>query len=207
MENTTVKEQRAHFPVSPLRLLWIWAVIGVQSFGGGSATLYLIRRVAVERHGWINDEEFTRYWGICQIVPGINILGFVILIGSRLAGGVGAFASLIGLLLPSAAITVALTSLYASIRDVPVVRAAIAGVVPATVGLGLLLAYTMARPLFNAARREGATNTAVAGALLLGSAVAAAITRAPVPAILWGAGGLSALAQWRQDAARKRPPQ
>ena len=28
-------------------------MIGVQSFGGGSATLYLIRRVAVERHGWI----------------------------------------------------------------------------------------------------------------------------------------------------------
>jgi len=67
--------------ISPWRLLWIWTVIGVQSFGGGSATLYLIRRVTVEQHGWLTDDDLTRYWGICQIAPGINILGLVILIG------------------------------------------------------------------------------------------------------------------------------
>src|SRR5215469_17072196 len=104
---------------SPWRLLWIWTVVGAQSFGGGSATLYLMRRVAVERHGWITDEDFTRYWGICQIAPGINILGLVILIGFRVAGIGGAVLSLIGLLLPSAAITVALTSIYAGIREAP----------------------------------------------------------------------------------------
>src|SRR5579871_3038262 len=96
--------------ISPWRLLRIWTVIGVQSFGGGSATLYLIRRVAVEQHHWITDEDFTRYWGICQIAPGINILGLVILIGFRVAGTAGAIVSLLGLLLPSAAITVALTA-------------------------------------------------------------------------------------------------
>src|SRR3989442_1759622 len=109
--------------LSPWRLLWIWTVIGTQSFGGGSATLYLIRRVAVERHGWLTDEDFIRYWGICQIAPGINILGLVILIGWRVAGALGALLALCGLLLPSAAITVALTSIYASIREAPVVRA------------------------------------------------------------------------------------
>src|SRR5207249_10977448 len=120
--------------ISPWRLLWIWTLIGMQSFGGGSATLYLIRRVAVEQQGWITDDEFTRYWGICQIAPGINILGLVILIGFRVAGAAGALLSLCGLLLPSAAITVGLTSVYASIREMPIVRAALAGVVPATVG-------------------------------------------------------------------------
>src|SRR5437016_6057948 len=140
---------------SPWRLLWIWTVIGAQSFGGGSATLYLIRRAAVERYAWLSDEEFTRYWGICQIAPGINILGLVILIGWRVSGAAGAVLSLIGLLLPSATITVALTSIYASIREAPLVRAAIAGVVPATVGLGLFLSFTMVRPLLNAARKEG----------------------------------------------------
>src|SRR6185436_11706027 len=121
---------------SPWRLLWIWTVIGAQSFGGGSATLYLIRRVAVERHGWITDDDFTRYWGICQIAPGINILGLVILIGWRVAGALGAALALTGLLVPSAAITVALTSIYAEVREAPLMRAAIRGVVPATVGLG-----------------------------------------------------------------------
>jgi chromate transporter len=189
---------------SPWRLLWIWTVIGAQSFGGGSATLYLIRRVAVERYGWITDDEFTRYWGLCQIAPGINILGLVILIGWRVAGPLGALISLIGLLVPSVTITVALTAMYASIRQAPLVRAAIAGVVPATVGLGSLLAYTMVRPLLRAAWREGRFSTVVAGALLLGSIVAAALAHAPVLAILWGAGGLSALAQWQRWARERR---
>jgi chromate transporter len=183
--------------------LWIWTVIGAQSFGGGSATLYLIRRVAVERYHWITDEEFTRYWGICQIAPGINILGLVILIGFRVSGTVGAMLSLTGLLLPSAAITVALTSIYASIREAPLVRAAIAGVVPATVGLGLGLGFTMVRPLLDDARREGNASTVVAVLVLLGSTTIASLARVPVLAILWGAGALAAIAQW-QIVARKR---
>jgi chromate transporter len=201
MESSTLRK------VSPWRLLWIWTTIGVQSFGGGSATLYLIRRVAVEQYKWITDEEFTRNWGICQIAPGINILGMVILIGWRVGGAAGAFLSLGGLLLPSGSITIALTSIYASVRDVPLIRSAIAGIIPATVGFGLLLAYTMLRPLFNSAWREGNMSTAIAATLLLASTAAAALTRAPVPAILWGAGALSAVAQWQRHAARRRPPQ
>jgi len=196
-------EVDTHTKPSAWRLLWIWTVVGAQSFGGGSATLYLMRRVAVERYGWITAEDFTRYWGICQIAPGINILGLVILIGFRIAGAAGAALSLIGLLLPSAAITVALTSIYAGIREEPVVRAAISGVVPATVGLGLLLGFTMVRPLLNAARRDGRASIIVAVALLLGSTLVASLARTPVLAILWGTGALSAVAQWQ--LARQGP--
>ncbi|PYS51696.1 MAG: hypothetical protein DMG13_18190 [Acidobacteria bacterium] len=199
------KEPFAWGPVWPWRLFWIWAVIGAQSFGGGSATLYLIRREAVERHGWLTDDDFSRYWGICQIEPGINILGLVSLIGWRLAGAPGALLSVCGLLLPSAGITVGLTSIYASVREVPVVRAAIAGVVPATVGLGLLLAFTMVRPLLKSAWSDGRASTLVAGILLLVSTIAAALARTPVLAILWGAGAVSAVAQW-QLAPRRRSP-
>jgi chromate transporter len=191
--------------VSLWRLLWIWTVVGAQSFGGGSATLYLIRRVAVERYGWITDDEFTRYWGMCQIAPGINILGLVILIGWRVAGTAGALLALAGLLVPSAAITTALTAAYASIRQAPLVRAAIAGIIPATVGLGLLLGYTMVKPLLDTARREGHVSTIVAVALLLGSAVVTLLARTSAVAILWGAGALSALAQWQHVARQRRP--
>src|SRR5262245_39244856 len=183
----------------------MWAVVGAQSFGGGSATLYLIRRVAVERHRWITDEDFTRYWGICQIAPGINILGLVILIGWRVAGAPGALLSLAGLLLPSAAITVALTSIYSGIREAPLVRAAIAGVVPATVGLGLLLGVTMARPLLKGAERDGRASTIVAVVVLLGSTIVAAGGLVRVLVILWGAGTLSAIAQWQLSSRQRRP--
>jgi chromate transporter len=202
----TDSEQRtAVTPLTPWQLLWIWTVIGVQSFGGGSATLYLIRRVAVERYQWLTDDDFIRYWGICQLAPGINILGLVILIGWRVAGAVGALLALIGLLLPSASITVALTAVYASIREAPLVRSAIAGVVPATVGLGTLLAFTMLRPLLKDACEEGRVSAAVAVALLLTSTFVAAVVRVPVLAILWGAGAASAVARWQIMAQRSRP--
>ena len=192
-------------PVSPWRLFWIWAVIGAQSFGGGAATLYLIRRETVERHGWLTEDDFSRYWGICQIAPGINILGLVSLIGWRLARASGALLSVCGLLLPSAGITVGLTSIYASVREVPLVRAAIAGVVPATVGLGLLLAFTMVRPLLKSARSDGRASTLVAVILLLVTTIVAARARTPVLAILWCAGAVSAVAQWQLVPHQRSP--
>src|SRR5690349_20786063 len=138
----------------PWTLFRIWTGIGLQSFGGGSATLALIRREAVEQNSWLTSAEFTRYWGICQIAPGINILGITILIGWRVAGALGATAALFGLLLPSVSITIALTAFYASIRDLPVIQSALRGVVPATCGLGLQMAWRMARPPIEESQRE-----------------------------------------------------
>jgi chromate transporter len=191
-------------PPSPWRQLQIWLNIGIQSFGGGAATLYLIRREAVERRGWLSDEEYARYWGICQIAPGINILGLVILIGWQVSGAAGAALGLAGLLLPSAAITILLTAMYSRIEQVALVQAALRGVVPATVGLGLLLAVGMLRPLLAASRKEGRASLAVALALLGGSILVVALTSTPVVAVLWGCGGLAALANWQRVARRRR---
>jgi len=190
--------------ISKMKLLSIWLNIGLQSFGGGAATLYLIRRAAVEQHAWLTDEEFAHYWGICQIAPGINILGLVILIGWRVRRILGIILALLGLLLPSAAITIALTAVYAGIKEQPLVQAALRGVVPATVGLGLLLIYGMARPPLQASRREGRGSLTLSVAVLFGSALLVGLAQISVLAVLWGAGALVALVQWRY-AARVGP--
>jgi chromate transporter len=187
-------------PISAGQFFRIWLGIGLQSFGGGTATLYLIRRDAVERYAWLTDEDFAQYWGICQIAPGINILGLVILIGYRVRGWLGIGLALLGLLVPSAAITVALTAAYASLKEQPLVAAALHGVVPATVGLGLLLIYGMAKPPLAASRREGNFSIALSVAVLLGSALLAALGQVSVLALLWGAGALLGLAHWLRAA-------
>ena len=194
----------AHSRLSPWSQLLIWLNIGLQSFGGGAATLYLIRREAVERRGWLSDEEYARYWGICQIAPGINILGLVILIGRQVSGALGVALALAGLLLPSAAITIILTAMYSLVERMPLVQAALRGVVPATAGLGLLLASGMLRPLLSASRKEGRVSLAVALALVAGSVLAVALTSMPVVAVLWGTGGLAALANWQRVARQRR---
>src|SRR5258707_13168740 len=86
------------------RLLSIWANIGCFSFGGGASSILLIRRTFVEKYSLFTPEEFSRYWNIGQVTPGVTQLAVSILIGRKLGGSWGAVASLTGLSLPSAAI-------------------------------------------------------------------------------------------------------
>jgi chromate transporter len=195
--------EAAHVP--PWLLLRVWLGLGLQSFGGGGATLTLIRRAVVEQHRWISAEEFSRDWALCQVAPGINLLGLTILIGRRLGGGTGICLCLLGLLLSSVTLTIALTALYAHIRDSQVVKAALRAVIPASVGLGLLTAYNIARPPLAASRRAGG-GAFVFGLLVIAGSGAALLLgekRLSVVLILAVAGVLSALVHWRYDVAAK----
>jgi chromate transporter len=182
------------------RLGWIWFVLGLQSFGGGTATLFLIRRAAVERHGWLSAEQFTQDWALVQAAPGINLLCMTILVGRRVAGLAGALTALVGLLLPSATITIMMTALYADLRDSVVIQAALRGVVPATVGLGFVLTVRMASPLLAAGHREGWFSLLVNVVILAGSAGAMLLWHLPVVLVLCMAGALSGLNLWRHQA-------
>jgi chromate transporter len=183
-------------PPSLGQLLWLWLSIGAQSFGGGSATLYLIRRAVIEERGWLTEQEFMRYWAICQLSPGINLLGMTVLIGWHVAGAPGVALSLAGLLLPSVSITVLLAAFYTSVRDLPIVQAALRGIIPATIGLGILLALRMARPILTESRLEGRGSLLLSIVLLIGSALLFAMFHPPVMLLLWLCGAVGACAAW-----------
>lgn len=190
-------------------LLRVWFMLGLQSFGGGMATLYLIRRATVERHRWLTAEEFTRDWALCQAAPGINLLCMTILVGRQVAGLAGALVALVGLLLPSVTLTIVMIALYADLRKLPVVQAALHGVVPGTVGLGLLLTINMARPLLVSNYRESVSNLLIGVLLLVGSALGVLVWHLPVIVVLCSAGAIGALTTWRhsvqvQPAQEKR---
>ncbi len=162
--------------------------IGLQSFGGGATTLYLMRRVAVEEQQWLSDVEYTEYWGMVQIAPGINLLGQTVLIGYRVNGFRGAIIALVGLLLPSATLTIALTAGYAMIRTNPQVAAAVHGIIPATVGVGCVLALQMLKPALDSSRAEGLRSLWVYGLVVIGAPLLLAIAGLPAILVLWGAG-------------------
>jgi chromate transporter len=182
-----------HTQPSLVHTFTVWLSLGLQSFGGGAATLYLIRQAAVERHGWLSAEQFTRDWAICQIAPGINLLGLTILIGRRIGGPAGAFVALLGLLLPSVTITIGLTALYAIARNLGPAEAALQGIIPATAGLGLLLAVQTSRPLLQQAEAEGRVAQGLAWLILLGSALLYVLFRPPVIIMLIGGGVVGAV--------------
>ena len=181
-------------PLSLGRFFLVWLRLGAQSFGGGSVVLALIRRAAVEEYRWLSEAEFLRDWALIQLAPGINLIALTILIGRRVAGAKGIALALIGLLLPSALLTVLLTALYSRFSDRPEARAALRGILPATVGLGLRTAWQLALPVLRDSLRESRASFAVALALLLGSGFAAALwDHVPVVLLLCGAGAAAAL--------------
>ena len=194
-------------PPSAWLIFRVWLILGLQSFGGGTATLFLIQRAVVEERRWITADEFTRCWAVCQIAPGINLLGLTILIGWRQRRALGVALALLGLLVPSVTITVLITALYHRYQELAAVQAAFRGIVPGTIGLGLLLAWRMARPLLAESKRESRESFSLAVALVAGSSLIVMFTSVPVIAVLWSSGLVGALAAWRRHVAVRREEQ
>jgi chromate transporter len=165
-----------------------WFSVGIQSFGGGASTWTLIEREFVRRREWITDAELARDMGLCQLAPGITLLALTILIGRRLGGPRGIAAALAGLLLPSVAVTLALTACYSQVQGLSLVQAALRGIIPAVVGMGLMASAAIARPLLQASRNEGRARWALAIAILGGSAIIEALFHPPAFLLLGGAG-------------------
>jgi chromate transporter len=137
------------------RLFRIWAIIGLQSFGGGASTTFLIQRTFIEKYGWLSMEEFLHLWNLCLLTPGINLVALTALLGKRFGGVGGIFAALAGLLLPSAAITCLLAALFQQIEQSAAVQAVLRGVIPATGGIMLLVGVNFARPLISKGYKAG----------------------------------------------------
>ncbi len=160
-----------------------WVGIGWQSFGGGATTFSLIERAVVRERRWLTEAEYVHDIALVQLAPGINLLGLTVLIGKRLGGVAGIAVSLAGLLLPSVALTVLITAAYARVAHRTAVQEALHGVIPATVGLGLVTAFGLARAQL--ARKEGRVLNLC---LLAGSAACLAWFHPPVIAVLLGTG-------------------
>lgn len=147
MEVTTQK-------ITPASLFVDWFLIGLQSFGGGSSTFSLVHQISTTR-AWLSEDEFVRDWALVQISPGINLLKLTVMIGYKLAGWRGILASLSGLLLPSALLTILMTSGYATIRTIPWIQAIMKGVLPAAIGLSFAMCVQMAQTIFINAYHTG----------------------------------------------------
>jgi chromate transporter len=178
-------------PPRLLDILMTWFSIGIQSFGGGSTTLYLIRQTCITR-GWLTEAEFAKDWALVQISPGINLIKITAVIGHQLRGWPGLLAAICGLLLPSATITVLMTAGFVIIRDWPFVKAAMRGVIPATIGISVGLGIQMAQAPLSRARREGRVSVIVQLALLAGSALLLAVAHAS-PVVVLALAGVSGM--------------
>ncbi len=166
------------------RLFCIWAGIGLQSFGGGASTIFLIQRTFIEKYHWLSMEEFLHLWNLCLFAPGINLIAITILIGRKLGGAWGIISSLAGMLLPSATITCLLTAGFTHIEHLPAVQAVLSGVIPATAGIMFLVSLRFMQPQIKIARQEGPVSLATSIIVILACTLAILLLRVSVFVIL-----------------------
>src|SRR5579872_25031 len=165
-------------------LLRIWGRIGLQSFGGGASTLFLIQHEFMDKRDWLTQEEFSHLWSLCLMTPGINIIAVTVLIGRKLSGFRGIIASLVGLLLPSAAITCLLTAGFRLVENSHVVQAILQGVIPATGGIMLLVGMRFAVPLLKQGRLDSLLKLCISLVIIAGVAVTIIVFKITIPLVL-----------------------
>ena len=118
--------------------------LGLMGFGG---VLPLARRMLVEDRRWLGAAEFADLLGLCQFLPGGNVINLAVAVGLRFRGVAGAAAALAGLLAAPSVVVVLLGTVYDRFADDPRVRHAFAGLAAAAAGLLVGLAAKLAWPL------------------------------------------------------------
>lgn len=86
-----------------------------------------IRKMAVERKQWLDEETFRDGVALCQTLPGATAMQAAAYVGLRARGTIGAGTSFIGFGLPAFLLMIALSALYASTHTLPAVVSAFGG--------------------------------------------------------------------------------
>lgn len=121
--------------------------IGLFTFGGGYAMLPLIERELIVKRRWIEQREFLDLLTLAQSVPGPIAVNTSVFVGYKIRGLRGAAAALLGTVLPSFVIILAIALFFADIRHNPVIDAAFKGMRPAVVALIIGPVVSLARGL------------------------------------------------------------
>ena len=100
-------------PAVPLAtVLREWGRIGCIGFGGPPAHIRLLRRLCVERKGWLDAREFEDAIAVCNLMPGPASTQLAIFCAWRLRGRAGALIGGAAFIMPGLIIILALSVLF-----------------------------------------------------------------------------------------------
>lgn len=109
-------------------LYFVWAKMGLFTFGGGYAMLPIIQREIIEKRKWATDEEVMNYYAIGQATPGIIAVNTATFIGYKIKGVIGAVVATFGIVTPSFIIISVISGLISNFSDIPIVQNALGGI-------------------------------------------------------------------------------
>lgn len=132
---------------SCLSLFTTFFKIGAFTFGGGWAMISIIEREIVDKHHWIERDEFLDLLAIAQSLPGILAVNIATSIGDKIRGTKGSVIASLGTILPSFLIILAIAIFLTpeTIKNNRVLSAIFMGIRPAVVALIVAPVITSAK--------------------------------------------------------------
>jgi chromate transporter len=131
-----------------------WTRIGLTGFGGPPAHIALLRKLAVDRMGWMDHDEFEDANAACSLLPGPSSTQLAIFCAYRVAGWPGAIVGGLGFIVPAVVMVLALSVVFLSGSPPDWIRGAGAGAGAAVAAVAVRAGEDLVRPSFARARGE-----------------------------------------------------
>jgi chromate transporter len=109
--------------------------IGTFTIGGGYAMIPLIERDVVDKRRWIDREEFVELLALAQAAPGVIAMNIAVFVGYKTLGRKGLYAAMLGSILPSFLIILAIATVFTGFKENPGVESVFKGMRPAVAAL------------------------------------------------------------------------
>lgn len=121
--------------------------IGAFTFGGGWAMISIIEREIVDKHKWLERNEFLDLLAVAQSLPGILAVNISVVVGDKIRNFRGSVVSALGTILPSFLIILAIAIFLTpeTITSNPTLTAIFKGIRPVVVGLIIAPVFTSAK--------------------------------------------------------------
>lgn len=121
--------------------------IGAFTFGGGWAMISIIEREIVDKHHWIERDDFLDLLAIAQSLPGILAVNIATAVGDKIRGTKGSIVASLGTILPSFLI-ILLIAIFLTpdmIKNNKVISSIFMGIRPCVVALIIAPVITSAK--------------------------------------------------------------
>jgi chromate transporter len=182
-----------------------WGRIGITGFGGPPAHIALLRKLCVDREGWLDAAEFEDAIAACNLLPGPASTELAIFCAWRVRGRLGAVVGGLAFIVPGLILILLLSALFLAGSPPLWARGAGAGAGAAVAAVAVQAGWTLLTPSWKrASAREPVRASRLRWVAYLLAGGASAATIGPwLVLVLLGCGGFElALRQGRWPRRR-----
>ena len=128
-------------PVSLADALRYWLKLGCISFGGPAGQIAIQHKELVEKRRWISEERFLHALNYCMLLPGPEAQQLATYIGWLMHGVKGGIIAGALFVLPSLLILIALSWLYVTFGQTPIISGLLYGIKPTVTAIVAFAAW------------------------------------------------------------------